>query len=263
MRYGCPSIETAMRTLEAEGIERILIFPMFPQFSSSTTGSVYDAVNDAANGCRSPLRHDRKRNMPTLRFVPPYFSDQGFIGALATTIEETVARLRYRPDRYLFTFHGIPQRYVDEGDPYRQHCEITAEKLATALGLPEDAWQVSFQSQFGKEPWLQPYTEDTLHQLGEQGLESLIAVCPGFTADCLETLDEIGNEGVRQFTESGGGAFTLVPCLNAHSTWLDAMAAIVRRETLGWVDDANDIAVDRIGIGTGSRAHRTGAATGK
>lgn len=261
MRYGKPSIQSAMQTLETEGIDRILVFPMFPQFSCATTGSVYDAVNIAAYGRRSPFLHDRKRNMPALRFVPPYYADQGYIGALTATIKETVARLQH--NLVLFTFHGIPKRYVDEGDPYRRHCEITAEHLAAALGLPAKQWQVSFQSQFGREEWLQPYTEDTLRQLGKQGLESLVAVCPGFTADCLETLDEIGNEGAHQFSESGGGTFTLVPCLNAHPAWLDAMTAIVRRETLGWLDDTNANLVARNGTRAGAGALRTGASAGE
>ena len=263
MRYGKPGIESAMQTLEAEGIDRILVFPMFPQFSCATTGSVYDAVNIAAYGRRNPFLHDRKRNMPALRFVPPYYADQGYIAALTATIEETVARQKQRLVRYLFTFHGIPKRYVDEGDPYRQHCEITAEHLAAALNLLDEQWQMSFQSQFGKEEWLQPYTEYTLDELGKRHLESLVAVCPGFTADCLETLDEIGNEGALQFTESGGGTFTLVPCLNAHPVWLDAMTAIVRRETLGWVDDANAITVGRNGNRAGAGAVRAGAAAGE
>lgn len=263
MRYGKPSIESAMHTLEAEGIDRILVFPMFPQFSCATSGSIYDAVNIAACGRRNPMFHERKRNMPTLRFVPPYYADQGYIAALKATIEETIARLRQDQVRYLFTFHGIPKRYVDEGDPYRRHCEIAAEYLAAALGLPPKQWQVSFQSQFGKEPWLQPYTEDTLHELGKQRLESLVAVCPGFTADCLETLDEIGNEGAHQFAESGGGAFTLVPCLNAHPVWLDAMTAIVRRETLGWLDDTNAITVGRNGTRASAGSVRAGAAAGE
>jgi ferrochelatase len=246
MRYGSPSIESAMQTLEAEGIDRILVFPMFPQFSCSTTGSIYDAVIAAANGRTSPLRHDRKRTMPTLRFVPPYYADAEYINALATTVEEATALQNRKPDRYLFTFHGIPKRYVDEGDPYRRHCEITADKLADALGLSDDQWQVSFQSQFGKEPWLEPYTEDTLRELGSQHLGSLMAACLGFTADCLETLDEIGHEGAHEFTENGGGAFTLVPCLNAHPAWLDAMTTITRRETLGWLDETDENTVDTL-----------------
>lgn len=262
MRYGTPSIESAMKTLESEGIDRILVFPMFPQFSCTTTASIYDGVILAAHGRTNPLQHDRKRSIPTLRFVPPYYTDQGYIRALKATIREAVASMQTPPTRYLFSFHGIPKRYVDEGDPYRQHCETTAEHLAAALELSDDQWQVAFQSQFGSEVWLQPYTEDTLHELGAERMESLLTVCPGFTADCLETLDEIGNEGAHQFHESGGQTFTFVPCLNEHPAWIDAMTAIVRRETLGWVDDTEAINLDRVGDRAGARPVWTGAAAG-
>ena len=236
MRYGQPSIAAAMQSLAREKIERILIFPMFPQFSASTTGSVYDAVVCAAMGRRCPLFFDRRRLMPTLRFVPPYYDHPAYIEALRVGIEENVAELGRSPDGYLITFHGIPQRYVDEGDPYRRQCEITAQLLAAALDLKPEKWVIGFQSRFGKEPWLQPYTEDLLLNLGKKGMRALVAACPGFTADCLETLDEIGNEGADQFHRGGGGQFHLTPCLNSHPAWLDAMAAIVRQETAGWTE---------------------------
>ena len=234
MRYGEPSIERAIQSLESEGIERILVFPMFPQFSCATTGSIYDAVNRAALGRRCPWFFARKRQMPALRFVPPYADHPEYINALKQSVAEAIARLSWTPDRYLITFHGIPQRYVDEGDPYRRQCEETARQLATALGLADDEWVSGFQSRFGKEPWLEPYTEEVLERLGGQGVRRLVAICPGFTADCLETLDEIGREGVEQFAHGGGQQFHLVPCLNDHPAWLDAMAAIARRELAGW-----------------------------
>ena len=234
MRYGEPSIERAIQSLESEGIERILVFPMFPQFSCATTGSIYDAVNRAALGRRCPWFFNRKRQMPALRFVPPYADHPAYINALKQSVAEAVARLSWTPDRYLITFHGIPQRYVDEGDPYRRQCEETAHQLATALGLADDEWVSGFQSRFGKEPWLEPYTEEVLERLGGQDVRRLVAVCPGFTADCLETLDEIGREGAEQFASGGGQQFHLVPCLNDHPAWLDAMAAIARQELAGW-----------------------------
>lgn len=235
MRYGNPSIASAMQTFADEGIENILIFPMFPQFSSATTGSIYDAVNDAATGQRGTLFFERKRNMPTLRFVPPYYDHPDYINALKVSIQDDIARAGENPDVYLISFHGIPKRFVDEGDPYRAQCETTAQHLAQAMGLAADQWRISFQSQFGREPWLQPYTEDTLHELPKQGIRNLAVTCPGFTADCLETLDEIGNEGREQFMESGGEQFHFIPCLNAHPAWLNAMAAIVMQEAAGWV----------------------------
>ena len=234
MRYGEPSIERAIKSLESEGVERILVFPMFPQFSCATTGSIYDAVNRAALGRRCPWFFDRKRQMPALRFVPPYADHPEYINALKQSVAEAVGHLSWTPDRYLITFHGIPQRYVDEGDPYRRQCEETARQLATALGLADDEWVSGFQSRFGKEPWLEPYTEDVLARLGGQGVRRLVAICPGFTADCLETLDEIGREGAEQFSRGGGQQFHLVPCLNDHPAWLDAMAAIARQELAGW-----------------------------
>ena len=234
MRYGEPSIERAVQSLEREGIERILVFPMFPQFSCATTGSIYDAVNRAALGRRCPWFFDRKRQMPALRFVPPYADHPAYINALKQSIAEAVARLNWTPDRYLITFHGIPQRYVDEGDPYRRQCEETARQLATALGLADDEWVSGFQSRFGKEPWLEPYTEEVLERLGSQDVRRLVAICPGFTADCLETLDEIGREGAEQFAHGGGQQFHLAPCLNDHPAWLDAMATIARQELAGW-----------------------------
>ena len=234
MRYGEPSIARAVQSLEQEGVERILVFPMYPQFSCATTGSIYDAVNRAALGRRCPWFFDRKRQMPALRFVPPYADHPAYINALKQSVAAAVARLSWTPDRYLITFHGIPRRYVDEGDPYRRHCEETARQLATALGLAEDEWISGFQSRFGKEPWLEPYTEEVLARLGGQGVRRLVAICPGFTADCLETLDEIGREGAEQFSSGGGQQFHLVPCLNDHPAWLDAMATIARQELAGW-----------------------------
>ena len=234
MRYGEPSIARAVQSLEQEGVERLLVFPMYPQFSCATTGSIYDAVNRAALGRRCPWFFDRKRQMPALRFVPPYADHPAYINALKQSVAEAIARLSWTPDRYLITFHGIPRRYVDEGDPYRRHCEETAHQLAVALGLAKDEWISGFQSRFGKEPWLEPYTEEVLARLGGQGVRRLVAICPGFTADCLETLDEIGREGAEQFSSGGGQQFHLVPCLNDHPAWLDAMATIARQELAGW-----------------------------
>jgi protoporphyrin/coproporphyrin ferrochelatase len=235
MRYGEPSVGDAMRSLVDAGIQRIVVFPMFPQFSCSTTGSIYDAVTQAANGRRCPLFFDRRRYMPALRYVPPYYDDPGYIAALRATIEDDIEAWGQRPERYLFTFHGLPQRYVDEGDPYRGHCETSARLLARALELSESQWVLGFQSRFGKEKWLTPYTDELLRDMGQQGVGSLAAACPGFTADCLETTDEIGREGGRLFADAGGQVLRLTPCLNAHPVWLDAMADIVRRESAGWV----------------------------
>ena len=234
MRYGEPGIESAMRRMEAEKIDRIVVLPMFPQFSASTTGSVYDAVTKAALGRSGTFLFDRRRSLPALRFVPPYFDDCDYIDSLRSVVEDSLAPMRDPPDRFLITFHGIPRRYVDEGDPYRLQCETTAALLAGALGLKRERWHLGFQSRFGREEWLQPYTEDVLEKLGRGG-GGLGVVAPGFTADCLETLDELGREGEETFLSAGGGRLHLVPCLNSHPRWLDAMASLVRRESSGWI----------------------------
>jgi ferrochelatase len=211
---------------------------MFPQFSCSTTGSLYDAATRAALGRRCPWFFGHQRRMPALRFVPPYYDHPAYIQALSSTIQEELARLGRKPDHYLLSFHGIPCRYADQGDPYRQHCETTSRLLARALGLRQGEWSMGFQSRFGKEPWLEPYTGDLLRRLGKEGVSTLLATCPGFTADCLETLDEIGREGAHQFRAAGGAEFCLVPCLNAHPAWLAALAAMARQELAGWLDGA-------------------------
>ena len=225
MRYSRPRIEKVMRDLMDEGIDRILVFPMFPQSSASTTGSIYDAVSRALAG----------RRIPALRFVSPYYDHPAYIEALRITIEEEVARAGREPDRYLFSFHGLPRRYVDEGDPYARHCGTTARLLAGALGLGRGQWVLGFQSRFGREEWLRPYTQDLLSDLGKKRTGFLAAACPGFIADCLETLEEIGDRGARRFREQGGGTLRLVPCLNSHPSWIEAMADIASQETAGWL----------------------------
>lgn len=235
MRYGQPSIEAALAQLEAEGIDRILVLPMFPQFSSSTTGSVYDAVVRAANGRRCPLFFERKRAMPALRFTPPYYDHPGYLAALQAGIEEAAQSLPRPPERYIFSFHGLPQRFVDGGDPYREQAEATAQRLANALGLAPGQWLVTFQSRFGREPWLAPYTDETLVALAQSGVKSVLVACPGFTADCLETLDELGREAAHTFRKAGGEHFHLAPCLNDRPDWLDALAALARAEAAGWI----------------------------
>lgn len=233
MTYGEPSIKRALAALEAEGIDRILVFSMFPQYSSTTTASIYDAVNRAAAGRRCPLFLERKRTYPTLRFVPPYYDHPGFIAALKARVEAQIAA-NGQPDQLLISFHGIPDRYVQEGDPYREQCVVTARLLADSLGLGDDQWRIGFQSRFGPEAWLEPYTEAVIEESGRQGMGQLMVTCPAFTVDCLETLDEIGNEGRELFDEHGGGELSLVPCVNDHPSWLDTMAEIVRQETQGW-----------------------------
>lgn len=233
MTYGNPGIRQALQTLESEGVRRVIVLPMFPQYSSTTTASVYDAVYLAAAG---RFGADRKRFVPALRFIEPYYDRSLYIDALRRHLDDELAKLDQRPDKFLLTFHGIPNRYVQTGDPYRAQCEHTAQRLADAMGWRDDEWLLSFQSQFGPEKWLEPYTEDVLTGLHRQGVERPFVFSPGFVTDCLETLDELGNEGREQFEDGGGEGehYTLAPCLNAHPAWLDAMTALVLENAGGW-----------------------------
>ena len=217
MRYGEPSTETAMCALEAAGVDRVVALPMYPQYASATTGSSVEDVYRAAI---------RRRVVPPIAVVPPYFDSPGYINALATV---TRAHLDgWNPDHIVLSFHGIPARYVCEGDPYADHCQATADALCRVMEWPSEKVTVSFQSRFGREVWLQPYTDATLTRLGQAGTKRLAVLCPGFTADCLETLEEIGARERENFQHSGGGEMRLVPCLNAAPVWIDAMAAFVR-----------------------------------
>lgn len=236
MTYGNPGVAQAIRTLEAEGIQRVIVLPMFPQFSSTTTAAVYDAVYLAVAGRFGGWVHDHKRFIPTLRFVEPYYRHALYIDAMRNHLEAEVSKLGDRPDKFILTFHGIPNRYAKTGDPYRVQCEQTAHLLSQAMGWQDREWLLSFQSQFGPEKWLQPYTEDVIRGLHRQGVERPFVFSPGFVTDCLETLDELGNEGREQFEEGGGTPenYHLAACLNAFPDWLDAMATLVRENAGGW-----------------------------
>ena len=234
MTYGSPSIASAIEQFEGEGIDRIVIVPMFPQFSSTTTASIYDAVYDAAGG----RRHARKRSIPTLRFIAPYYDQPDFIESLQARLWDTLDGLNEAPDKFVITFHGIPNRYIQTGDPYREQCEHTARLLAEAMGWRDDEWLICFQSRFGPEAWLEPYTDETLESLHAQGVKRPLVFSPGFVTDCLETLDELGNEGRDQFEEGGGHgeSYHLAPCLNDHPRFLDMLADLVSTNAQGWVE---------------------------
>lgn len=240
MTYGNPSIANALQELEDTGIDRVLVFPLYPQYSCSTTASVYDAVSAATIGRPNWLPFRRKRRIPTLRFVPPYYDHPAYINALKTRLADSMSA--FDVDRILFSFHGVPQRYVKTGDPYAEQSKETAQLLADALNLDDEHWQVTFQSRFGPEPWLQPYTDKTLEALPKRGVERVLVACPGFTTDCLETLDEIGHEAAETFEEAGGHELQLVPCLNDHPDWIAAMTQIVREESAGWSKSTSPVA---------------------
>lgn len=226
MTYGSPSIDTVVDEMIAAGVDRIIAVPMYPQYSATTTAASTDALFDAMKNLRV---------VPGLRVVPPYYRHPAYLDAMMATIEDERKRLAWEPDHILFSFHGIPRKYVQRGDPYAGQCVETTRLLVDRLKLPKEKWSRSFQSRLGREPWLTPYTEEHCMKLAKEGVKKLLVVLPGFTADCLETLDEIGNEAAEAFHKSGGEQLRSCPCLNDHPKWIDALEAIVREEGAGWV----------------------------
>ena len=223
MAYGNPSLPSALANLRRSGVSRVVVLPLYPQYSGSTTGSVLD---------RLFAELSRWRAVPAVRTVDHYSDDPGYIAALVASLRE-----RENPAEHLvFSFHGVPERYVTAGDPYRAQCVATAHAVVQALELPDGAWTVAFQSRFGPDQWLEPSTEDTLKELGARGVKSVDVLCPGFSSDCLETLEEIAVEGAETFHEAGGERLHLVPCLNDRPDHVEALAEIVERNLLGWVD---------------------------
>ncbi|MEO5378979.1 MAG: ferrochelatase [Magnetococcus sp. DMHC-6] len=224
MRYGQPTLPKALDTLLAQGVESLLVVPLYPQYAASTTASVIDAT----------YQHLAKRRfIPTLRFARPFFAHPTYLNALTQAITTTPGWSKEA--FHLFSFHGLPQRHVNEGDPYATQCRKTAQLLATALKLPATQWRLTFQSRFGREPWLEPATNQTLAALPKEGVQNLIAICPGFVADCLETLEEIAMGGKKIFISAGGSQFTYIPCLNDHPAWTAALIHIIRQELAGWM----------------------------
>jgi ferrochelatase len=225
MRYGEPSISAAIRELVEWGADRMLLFPMYPQYAAATTGSSYDELfRELPN----------RRFVPALRVVPPYYDHPAYLDALAQRFRDGLLEAGRSPEKIVVSFHGIPQRQVDAGDPYPRHCEATVQALAKRLGWGAGDYILCYQSRFGREPWLQPYTDETLQRLGSAGVRHILAICPGFTTDCLETIDEIGEIGLSQFRAAGGDSLTLIPCLNDSPAWIAAMRQIVVQELQGW-----------------------------
>ncbi|MCX8087468.1 MAG: ferrochelatase [Rhodocyclaceae bacterium] len=216
MRYGQPSIPSVLDRLAAAGATHILVLPLYPQYAGSTTGSTEDAV-EAWRARQSPP--------PEIALLPDYHEDAGYIAALAASVREHW-QAHGRGERLLMSFHGIPQKAVDEGDPYARQCETTARLLAATLGLPAEGWLLTFQSRFGRAQWLEPYTLPTLEQLARQGVRRVDVLCPGFAADCLETLEEIALEGRQAFLAAGGREFHYIPCLNERPDWIAALAQL-------------------------------------
>lgn len=224
MRYGNPSIPSVLRQLEAEGMTRLLVLPLYPQYSASTSATVLDAVNKEISTWR---------RVPELRFIADYHDDAGWLDAMEARIRAHWD-LRGRADKLLFSFHGLPKRFERAGDPYPRQCETGARLLAQRLGLSEKEWFLTYQSRFGREEWLQPYTDKTLEQWGKDGLGTVDVVCPGFAADCLETLEEIAVENDEVFRHAGGKALRYISALNEEPGHVAALAALARRHLQGW-----------------------------
>lgn len=226
MRYGRPSIKDVANQMIDEGCQRILLFPLYPQYAAATTATVCDAFFDC-------LKH--KRIVPAIRTVPPYCDDPLYIRAIAQSIKNHIKKLDFKPERILASFHGLPKRYDTAGDPYYQQCLRTTTALRDFMGLDERQLMMTFQSRFGREEWLQPYTQETAESLAENGVKSIIICNPGFVSDCLETLDEIGREVGESFIEKGGLDFSHVPCLNDGEDGMMIIETMVRRELQGWI----------------------------
>lgn len=225
MRYGNPGIPQAMEALRDAGCDRILVVPMYPQYAASTTATAVDAVTAYAA---------RRRDQPELRFIKRYHADPGYIGALAQQVRQ-YWHANGKPQRLLLSFHGLPQRTIRLGDPYHRDCMETATCLRQALGADGDLVHVAFQSRFGAEKWLEPYTEPTLKQWAQEGVTEVDVMCPGFLADCLETLEEIQMQCRDAFLAQGGKTFRYIPCLNDDALWIASFTALIKRQLAGWV----------------------------
>lgn len=226
MRYGNPSVRAGLRELEEKGCRRILVLPFYPQYAAVTTGSTFDAVADELKGWRW---------VPEIRTINGYHDDPGYIRVLAASIRESWAD-GGPGEKLLFSFHGIPQRYFDAGDPYFCFCHKLARLTAEELGLPRERWQVSFQSLFGKEEWLKPYTDKTVEAMARSGIRSIDVICPGFSADCLETLEEMDEQNREIFLHAGGERFRYIPCLNDRPDHMRVIADVALRHLQGWVE---------------------------
>jgi ferrochelatase len=226
MRYGRPSVASRLDALKREGCERILVFPLYPQYSASTTATVNDAAFDALKAMRW---------QPAVRTVPPYHDEPVYIDALAESVEAHLAGLTFDPEVLIASYHGLPVSYFRKGDPYHCHCQKTSRLLTEWLGWPEERLLTTFQSRFGPEEWLQPYTDKTVERLAREGVKRIAIFNPGFVSDCLETLEEIAVQNREIFLEHGGEAFSHIPCLNDSPEGMRVINSVVRRELQGWI----------------------------
>jgi protoporphyrin/coproporphyrin ferrochelatase len=226
MQVGNPSLDEVAGEMIRAGVERLLVLPMYPQYSATTTASATDALFKFLL---------RQRRVPAVRIVPPYYDRPAYLDAMAQMMREALAKLPRPPDHYVLSFHGIPIKYAQAGDPYALHVQRTTRALVERLGWRREEWTQSFQSLFGRDRWLKPYTEPMLQKLARAGKRRIFIALPGFTADCLETLDEIGNEARETFRHAGGEELYVCPCLNDHPAWIEAMRSILAEEGQGWL----------------------------
>lgn len=225
MRYGTPSIRERIDALVGQGCDRLLVLPLYPQYSATTSASVADAAFDALK---------RLRWQPTLRLAHPWYDHPAHIRALTQSVQRQLAALEAEPEVLVLSFHGLPKKYFDLGDPYYCHCQKTARLLREALGWPEERVRVTFQSRLGPTEWLQPYTAEVLAHLPKEGVKNIAVATPGFVTDCVETLEEIALEGREIFEEAGGERYTVLPCLNDSDESIEMLAALVDQELGGW-----------------------------
>lgn len=221
MRYGNPSIAAGLEKLQQENAQRVLVLPLYPQYSATTTASIFDAVSRELQTWR---------RIPELRFINHYQDDRGYIKALATSIQN-FWEAHGKPDRLLMSFHGIPKEYAEGGDPYPRECHTTSRLLATELGLNETDWAISFQSRLGRKEWIKPYTDETLKAWGREGVSKVHVICPGFATDCLETLEEIAVENRGYFLDAGGQEYDYIPALNDSPAHITALADLVAKHS--------------------------------
>jgi ferrochelatase len=226
MRYGLPPVKERIEHLKAQGCDRIVLFPLYPQYSATTTATALDKCYDALKTMRW---------QPAVRTVPPYHDDPAYIDALAASLKAHVKTLAYKPDVILASFHGLPKEYLTKGDPYHCHCHKTARLLRERMGLEEGKLITTFQSRFGPAEWLQPYTDKTVEKLATDGAKNMVIITPGFSSDCVETLEEIAIGVKEMFEENGGENFSVVPCLNDSAQSIKMLKKLIDRELSGWV----------------------------
>ncbi|MBA2126790.1 ferrochelatase [Hyphomicrobium methylovorum] len=226
MRYANPTTESRIQALKDQGCDRILLVPLYPQYAAATTATACDQAFRALM---------KMRWQPAVRAAPAYFEDPAYIKAVATSIRKSLAKLDFEPEKIIATFHGMPEAYLAKGDPYHCQCQKTSRLLRAELGIEPDRWLTTFQSRFGNDPWLQPYTDKTVQELAKSGVKRLALVAPGFSADCLETLEELDGENRHYFEGNGGEKFAYLPALNDSPEGIDVIEAVTRRELMGWI----------------------------